>query len=108
MLDEAGPAIDRLEELERSRTLWEAQIEALILKAESTYKSAANSESRARTMERRNEKNADPFAEDSEEVEGAVPRGYEPASEEEALQPLHLDLARPVGKTNALRSKFMI
>jgi len=103
-----APANERLEELERSRTLWEAEMEALLVKADSTYKSASNAESRARTMERRNEKLADPFAEDGEALEEAAPRGYEPTSEEERMLDLPLALARPLGKTNALRSKFMI
>jgi len=53
---ESGPAEARLEELERSRARWEAEIEALLLRADSTLKAANNAESRSRTMKRNYEK----------------------------------------------------
>ena len=102
-----APAEARLEELERSRSLWEAEVRALILKAESTYRSASNAESRARTMEKAYEKHADPFPEDGEELEETLPRGYEPTGEEEGVHAVPVGLAPVVGKTNALNRKFM-
>lgn len=103
-----APAEARLDDLERSRSLWEAKIEAEILKAESSYKSASNAEARARTMVKAYEKQLDPFGEDGDELEEAVPQGDEPAGEEERLQLMPVGMAAPVGKTNALRSKFMM
>jgi len=102
---ENAPAEARLEALERSRAVWEAELEALVLKAESTLKSANNAESRARTMKRHNEKHADPFDDDGEEVERAVPEGYAPAVPEEELQPLHMGVATD-DKARAMMLKF--
>lgn len=104
-IEASGPSEARLEELERSRTLWEAKIEGLILRAENTLKSANNAESRARTMLRHYEKDADPFDEDGEEEPGAVPEGYAPVLAEEELQPVHVDLATAY-KAHALAAKF--
>jgi len=55
----AGELVDRLEDLELSRAKWEAEMEAELLRAQSTLRSANNAESRARTMVRRYEEDAD-------------------------------------------------
>jgi len=104
---EAGPGEARLEDLERSRAKWEAEMEALLIKADSTYKSAANAESRARTMVKAYEKELDPFPEDSEEEleQAAVLPEYARAGEAEGVQPLRVDVASDY-KQNALRHKF--
>ena len=102
---EMGGADDRLEELERNRAHWEAQMEALILKADSTLKSASNAESRSRTMLRHAEKLSDPLDLEGEEVEEAVRPRDAQGGEEEGLQPLHLDVALSP-KEIALRHKF--
>ena len=102
---QAGAADDRLDELERTRARWEAEMEALLLKADSTLKSASNAESRSRTMMKHAEKLADPLDIEGEEEPEAVPAGYAPGSEEERLQPMRLDVA-PTHKENALRYKF--
>ena len=88
---ETGPSDERLQELERTRAMWEAEMEALVLKADSTYKAASNAEARSRTMLRNAEKIADPFAEEGDEVEAAVHSGHDPRVEEEPM------LAMPVG-----------
>ncbi len=80
-------------------------MEALQLKAESTYKSAGNAEARSRTMLKHAEKLADPFDEEGEEGEEAIRPEYAPRGEEEGLQPLRLDVA-PNHKEAALRYKF--
>ncbi len=104
---EAGPGEHRLEELELSRAKWEAEMEALLIKADSTYKSAANAESRARTMVKAYEKELDPFPENSEEIEEAdVLPGHARAGEVEEVQPLHLGLAAN-NKAHALRAKWL-
>lgn len=102
---DAGPFEERLEDLERTRARWEAEMEAILLKADSTLKSASNAESRSRTMMKHAEKLADPLDFESEVVEAAVPEGYAPGGEEEELQPLPLDVAL-TPKEFALRAKF--
>lgn len=41
---------DRLDELERSRALWEAEVEGLMSKASSKYQQARNAEERTKTL----------------------------------------------------------
>ena len=101
-----GPADARLEDLERTRARWEAEMEAMVLKADSTLKAAANAESRSRTMLRHAEKIADPFADEGDEVEAPVLRGDDPRVEEEPLLAMPVGLA-PNNKAHALRAKWM-
>lgn len=103
---EKGPSDARLEQLELSRATWEAEMDALLLKAESTLRSAANAESRARTMMKHAEKLTDPFAEEGEEVEDGVPPQYAPVGEGEAVQAMHPDVGVLSPKELALRMKF--
>jgi len=107
---DVAPSEARLEELERSRATWEANMEALVLKADSTLRSASNAESRARTMEKHVEKHLDPFGDDSDEGGEAVGgQGVLPRFDVESLDPEEV-LALPIGlegaKSNALRRKF--
>ncbi len=60
-----APADERLEELERGRALWEANMQALIVGAKGTYDGARNAENRARTMKRHYE-NLDPLDREGE------------------------------------------
>lgn len=107
---EAGPGEARLDDLERSRAKWEAEMEALLIKADSTYKSAANAESRARTMVKAYEKELDPFPEDREEeidpAQDPVWDGNASAGGVEGLQAVPIGLA-PSGKEMALRAKWL-
>jgi len=100
-----GPADERLEELERTRARWEAEMEAVLLKADSTLKSAANAESRSRTMMKHAEKLADPLDLEGEEVPDAVHGDYAYRGKEEGVQPMRANVA-PTQKENALRHKF--
>ena len=99
----------RLEDLELSRAKWEAQMEAVVLKADSTLKAANNAESRARTMVKHYEKDAPDGAPPGEE--GIPPEGYEPPFgdgppvPEEGVQPLRLDVETSP-KNRALMAKF--
>jgi len=102
-----GPSDERLDKLELTRATWEAEIDALILKAESTYKAAANSESRSRTMLRHAEKIVDPFDEEGDGVEAPVRNGDAPRIEEERLLPVPVGVA-PSNKASAQRAKWMI
>ena len=104
---EMGPSEARLEDLERSRAAWEATMEAELQKASSTYKSAANAESRARTMENHAAKLTDPFTEDGESLEEGVPPEYAQVGEAEGMQPVRMDVAPVSQKELAKRMKFM-
>lgn len=117
VLDRGADAAElaaRLEDLELSRARWEAEIDALILKADSSFKSAAAAESRARTMKRSYEKIAgelDPDRLDELEVEGRrrVQDRDAEASEEEGVPLMRPDLAGLSlnSKVLAQRLKFM-
>jgi len=50
-----GPLIDRLEALELSRAVWEAEMDGIFLKSQNQYKAAAASEARARTKAKNDE-----------------------------------------------------
>jgi len=104
---ENGPADERLEELERTRSMWEAQMEALMLKADSTLKSAANAESRSRTQLRHAEKLTDPFDDDREEIQAPLPVGDDPRVEAEGVLQVPLALA-PNNKAYAVRAKWAV
>jgi len=95
----------QLEGLLLSQAKWEAEMEALVMKAEGAQKAALNAESRSRTMMKHAEKLADPLGLEGEEVEEDVREGYAPGVEEEGMLPLRLDVA-PTHKEIALRYKF--
>ena len=103
---ENRPAMDRLDDLERSRATWEAEAEGAFLKADSRYKAAAASEARARGMEKNAKTLADPFAEESEDVEEGVPPEYADVGEEEGMLDVPMALAPLNSKALAQRLKF--
>jgi len=102
---EAGPAVTRLEELERGRAMWEVDMMALVRTADGKYDAARNAESRARTMKKHYEKIADPFNIEGEELGEIVPAGDGAGGEEIGVPPVRVDVA-PDNKTLALRYKF--
>ncbi len=102
---ERDAPIERIVELERSHAKWEAEMEALLMRADSTYKGAANAESRARTMLNASKKLADPFAEPGEEVTETVRDDDAPRGEGEGVPPVRVAVALD-NKTLALRYKF--
>jgi len=102
--------VDRIEELELSRAKWEAELEALVLKADSTLKSANNAEARTRTMKKSYESFADEGLGDREteiaqEVLQHIPDGNAAPRGAEPMPALHLDVAQNA-KAGALRMKF--
>ena len=105
----SGDVEDRLSALETSRAMWEAEVEAEFMKAESSRQAAANAESRTRTMKRAYERNADPFLDDEpEEVvanRGVLPQQYVENGEAEGLPPVHMGVESP--KQAILRAKFL-
>ncbi len=98
--------LERLDELERSRILWEAEAEGLLQKAEGKLKAAANAEARTRTMARNYESDADPFVDDREEVAAPLPEGDAPVSDPEGMHFLPVGVAPESKKQYALRHKF--
>lgn len=107
--EQNGPAVDRLEELERSRHQFEAQCQGLLLKAEGKLKAANNAEARERQLKKFNESNTDPFGENGDEGQGegavVVPPLNAQAGEEERMRALRLDVA-PSPKAAAIAAKW--
>jgi len=104
-LGSAAPAIERLEALERSRALWEADLEGILAKAEGKLKAASNAESRSRTMKKHYENEVDPFPDDREEVQPPVRDGYAPTGEEEGVPAVRVDMETDY-KTTPLNRKW--
>lgn len=106
---EMGPARDRLEALELSRAQFEADMGALVLKAEGKWKAANNAEARERALKKSYERLADDGdangAEPETDGRGADGEHDAQAREAERLQAMHLGLA-PNNKTRALMAKF--
>ena len=102
---DTAPVFERLLDLEQSRSMWEAEVEGVLAKAEGKLKAAANSEARERTMQKRHEADLDPFGNDSDEVEEILPLGDVAPSEEKGLLGMPLDVA-PDYKAIALSRKF--
>jgi len=104
-----GPAVDRLDVLEREKHQFEAMCEGLLLKAEGKLRSANNAEARTRADKKSYEHLIDPFPED---VGGETPDGDAvhsddaPRGEAERLHAMRLDVAPPNSKTLAQRAKF--
>ena len=101
---------DRIEELELSRAKWEAEIEGLLLKADSTLKASANAEARTRTMKKNYEAHFDEIdpdreAEIAQEVRGHFPPADATSSGAQTLPALHVDVEEN-GKAAAMRLKF--
>lgn len=100
------PSMERLQGLERSRALWEAEVEGMLAKAEGKLKAAANAEARTRTMAKAYENEIDPFDADREQGEDRLsPEDVEPRYAEE-VQPLHMGMEAESKKAYALRAKF--
>jgi len=103
---ENAPALERLDALELSRAQFEADIEGVLMKADSKLKAAANAEARERHQ--RGKRDQDEFnAVDGVGEEGAPPApfGDAEAREAERVPPMYLGVA-PTRKEIALRAKF--
>ncbi len=97
-----APSVERLDELERNRSIWEAEIEAGMLKADSKYKAAANAEARTRKQLEK----LDPFDEEGEEVPVGIPPQYADLGAAEGLPAVYPDLGVLSPKELARRMKF--
>ena len=102
-----GPALDRLESLERTRHQFEAQCEGMLLKADGKLKAAASAEARERQLKKANDRFAEPFPEDGEGgTEPALVRpDYVAAGEAAGMPTVRVALA-PNSKAHAVRHKF--
>jgi len=107
---DAAALSERIDGLELSRAKWEAELEALVLKADSTLKASNNSEARTRTMK----KSYAHLIDDSEslgtpEIETELQRQLQDRDAEfveaEELQPVRVAVA-PSGKILATQWKF--
>jgi len=104
---ELGPALDRLDALERERHHFEAGCEGMLLKADGKLKAAASAEARERQLKKANDRLADPFPEAGEqgtEPETVLP-DYVPTGEAPGVPPVRLALA-PNSKAAAVKHKF--
>ena len=108
---DAGPALDRLESLERFRHQFEAECEGLLLKADGKLKAAASAEQRERQLKKTNTQLAaqlpDPFPEVGEEgtERAAVFPIHAAGGEAPGVPPVRLALATN-SKAHAVRAKF--
>lgn len=105
-MNDTEPSSDRLDELERSRALWEADVEGMLQKAEGKLKAANNSEARERTMRKAYEDDIDPFPPDGEEIQETFPQSDVPPGFEEEMQPLRLGMEAVSPRQLALRHKY--
>ena len=107
--EETGDMMERLDQLERERTMWQADVEALLLKAEGKLQAANNAEARTRTMKRSYERFLDPLDPDSDEAQ--TPPRDRPQSDdappfaEEELLPMRVGLETNT-KAHAVRAKW--
>ena len=99
--------LERLQELERSRSLWEADVEGLLQKAEGKLRAAANAEARERTMKDFHEDDVNPFPPDSPEVEAGLQDHDAETVFEEPVLPLPVGVAPESRKAFALRMKYL-
>jgi len=103
-----GPALERLETLERARAQFEAEMEGKWLQADGKLKAARNAEARERQLKRSYENNLfDPSDENGER--GAEDQGILPLNaatgETEGVPPMRVDVA-PSRRALALRKKY--
>ena len=110
VLAEGDPVRERVTALELSREIHEAQVEALILSAESKFKAARASEERQRVVSRAN---GDLESDDESEDLLAAFRDFVASShveggEGEGLPDVHPEVATDgeVWRTQALRAKY--
>ena len=105
-----GPALDRLEALERSRHHFEADCEGMLLKADGKLKAATSAEQRERQLKKANDKTADAFDLDSEEAplgRTHIPEDDAPGGQAPGLPPVRLALASN-NKAHAVKTKWGI
>lgn len=106
----SGTLRERVDDLERTRAQWEAQVEADMLKAESKYSSVRNAEERTRKMAKVYEAagEGDEGGEDSgvaEALRQLILQGNVDTGEDQELPAVHPSLEFD-GKSQALNAKW--
>jgi multidrug resistance efflux pump len=103
-------SLARLDALEVRQSVWEAEMDAQLIKADSKYKSARNAEERSRTMAKRNEETGEGSEDGVAEIQAALEQihlqnSHVEGSEENGVQ--HVRPNMGLGpKETALRAKF--
>jgi len=102
--------VARLDDIERSQALWEAKMEAELLRAKAKYDAGRNAESRAKTQRAAYEAQVENGALDSPEeipqgIEPDVYPGDDPTGEEDGMQQVPIRL-EDGPKDAAMRRKF--
>ena len=100
----------RLDALEVRQSVWEAELEAQLVKAESKYKSARNAEERSRTMAKQNEETGEGSEDGMAEIQEALQQiqlqnQHVEGRKENGVQQLRPNLGSNA-KATALRAKF--
>jgi len=106
---ELGPAGDRLDNLERERAQFQAEIEGLLLRADGKLRAANNSEARERQLKKSYERLVDTVDEpgDAEKARRHSDSSDDGApSEEDRVLGMHMAVASTNKKTLAQRAKF--
>ncbi len=103
-------ALARLDALEVRQSVWEAECEAQLVKADSKYKSARNAEERSRTMAKRDAETSEGSEDGMAEIQEALEQihlqnQHAEGSQENGVQQLRPDLGSHP-KATALRAKF--
>ncbi len=105
-----GPALDRLETLERYRHQFEAEVHGLLLKADGKLKAASSAEQRERQLKKANENrlldSLDEIGEGRTEASPAFSDHVE-RGDAQGLPPVRVALATN-NKTHAVRTKWGI
>jgi len=100
----------RLDALEVRQSVWEAEMDAQLIKADSKYKSARNAEERSRTMAKRDEETGEGSEDGVAEIQEALQQLQLQNSHVEGSQENGVQHVRPnLGvhpKATALRAKF--
>ncbi len=105
--EELGPALERLNTLERTRHQFEAECEGMLLRADGKLKAASSAEQRERQLKKANERLSlefDPAGEEGTERETVLPN-HAPGGEAPRVPPVHLALASN-DKTHAVKTKW--
>jgi len=101
-------ASERLQSLELSRSVWEAEVEGVLAKAEGKLKASNNAEARTRTMEKSFEgffEERDPHRPEAEGTGNGVPGDDEAYIEKEGMHVLSVGVAR-TPRQRLIRAKF--
>ena len=107
---EHGPAVERLEALERSRIHFEAECEGMLLKADGKLKAATSAEQRERQLKKTNDRLTDAFSEEETPAEHGgthVLSANAPEGGAEGVPPVRLALASN-NKAHAVKAKWGI